>query len=1152
MSSLDRSYVLTLLSDLGTRGGHGTPHGFTRGVDCLKTLKRLRKEVHNLHDRVYATQVLLETKAIREHVIPLILECVDDDDIILESTKLLVSLTKRTEDEAVDRVVDAHAAELRRMFTERPEALTMILGLTENALQVDASKRSEQEKLSVELVFWLVRNLVHTSENAIVNGGTRASGERFEFISVLGRDAAFDIVLHFTEFVTRQNNREWNLLFLEIYFELFRGVSPDDLVSVVLPANVPAVAASATSPHPRDLITPPPMAKKETILSIALRDLQAKRRSKTMTTTHSRFGGAVQILSEPGVGVGSKVVSSAVGISGMGQGDFKNDAKPSGARRRVQDTSAVSRSMLNFPMRVPKNSLQVLKSIADSFVERGYLPLFTSVKEDLRREDLRITPQDEIRYIWLLRFFTRYIRATTEGKEFDLEKSCLGTSTMDQWSFGFVVDRIVQHMNAKAWASLETDVSAMLEMILLMKRSVNAPSKGMEENYGKALQNAIFYELREPMEIIPKLLKMWDPIVLSRSSLRDLATLGNAILETLEDMSREGAMAKAKARREKKDAKSSLAVVQGSEWSAEETFALVEGVKNATVNGKDCDLKVARTILKNEGTMFEDQKRTPSQLVARWGLVKEALMVGKTLEVFMEEETAKTGDGRKANNDDEDEDDEKVRRIRGEEEGEEYVREKQIDFLAAVRTYLSNNIYRNIARMMDPAFSTDSKSSSLGGNSIVCDIEGQKIATKFYRRLRGFRRGLRAEESFEPILWHIENFDSWNRTLSALSPALKKPKCPESVSDLVRVLESSLRRFFRHAQKSPLIYTEVLFWRTKAENMSISRFYVDRETHVKKRTVEHVEEVGEDEEEEANFAPDGGEEEEYMGGGEEDEDGLDMKKTTKILAVASSAVAPVQSKIALKIAAKKEKKALKTKLAAKAASTSAGVEYLKKVDCEKLSRAVGAAFSSGVTAESLLAVVEALETASGSPLYQLVDYPLVSLDESFLKPAMWRVLLLLGARPRKRDVATRQKDWFACEHYWRIMSTRMTSSTLTSFAEALRESVISSDSMTGGGDFDDDDLNWCASDLEQDEEDLGEELDNRGDDEDSNSGEMDDDSDKEEQKLRRPAIPRTAPSQLEKEEDEDTEMTAATTTTDEMVVLVSKKRRIVVESDEDD
>ena len=47
----------------------------------------------------------------------------------------------------------------------------------------------------------------------------------------------------------------------------------------------------------------------------------------------------------------------------------------------------------------------------------------------------------------------------------------------------------------------------------------------------------------------------------------------------------------------------------------------------------------------------------------------------------------------------------------------------------------------------------------------------------------------------------------------------------QGTKDLVRVMDSSLRRFFRHARENPLAYVEILFWRTKGENIAMSRKY---------------------------------------------------------------------------------------------------------------------------------------------------------------------------------------------------------------------------------------------------------------------------------------------------------------------------------------
>jgi len=94
---------------------------------------------------------------------------------------------------------------------------------------------------------------------------------------------------------------------------------------------------------------------------------------------------------------------------------------------------------------------------------------------------------------------------------------------------------------------------------------------------------------------------------------------------------------------------------------------------------------------------------------------------------------------------------------------------------------------------------------------------------------------------------------------AAANRAVQGPDCP-GTRELVKVIDSSLRHFFRHARENPLVFIEALFWRTKSENIAISRMYKEPLKRGERSAVEYMEDPtlaeGEDEYVFGQYTPD--------------------------------------------------------------------------------------------------------------------------------------------------------------------------------------------------------------------------------------------------------------------------------------------------------
>ncbi|KAH9260114.1 hypothetical protein BASA81_001886 [Batrachochytrium salamandrivorans] len=980
--------VLSFLSKLGH-----TPdlQAFVPGEDVVKVLKQIRRSLYESETGREA-RTLLEVHSIANHLVPLLSEMHEEDGeeageefgmVVLEVSKILVLLTLPD-----SPLAGEHCRELRQALSlPSNSAMSVLVNQIRLALSLDASKRTPEQKLPMDLLFWLVRNLLVDSLSA-------KTKDVDQFFLLLEREFVLDVCLHFAKHVQRASNREWDVLFLEIFYHVFSTVSsPFDSSSSTV-----AVAATET------------MAV-ETKQVVDALNSQRKFQRSLLGVRHSNFNsGLFQTEDKQFVSQHQRPVTLATTAAEL--------VGVVARKRLVPDTSVII--TLPTPNSIFTGREFVLRMaqefIAESEEEEeedsAYSSLFASLIQCIQKEDARFQPKDEIHFLWLMRYFP--VHPTT--------------STL--WCFTFVINKVYDYLEAKAWVSLELAVQVLFHLLT-----------GVQD---KAKLNLVFYELRQRLEIVPKLIRMFDRSVFSLNMLRTLCLLGNFILLTLEDMAIEGAVSKAKQRKAQAAVGKAAAAKNSLPfglWNAEEMRALEEGVESFQ---GECSLAVMRQVLKHPtlGTVFE-QDKTPNLLLGQWMHIRHQKQVGKTLEQIVqealdmqnqlehdaevaaasvEEQTAASGDPFH----------ETVNAAE--------ITEKKIDFVSELRTYLSNFVFHALSQLVDPGM-YDSQAKFLG-DTVVHDT-----VALFFRRLRLFRKGLRAGETLEPLLWHVANFACWRRTLQVFAQA--KVKNP-----LTLVLDSTLRRFFRLAQANSMLFVEVLFWRTKAENLALSglSFLSATQATVVASKPAFLGEGGEEEDEfgETSREP-------WSEGNGETATRREEVKSIPATAkqILQSSDAEEEAAVTRPIKAKKERSAKKRSVARRSAPVASEVWDGFQPNLAKLSKAIKPYHRGSMTL--LCAELEELEEKEE-------DEALVLSVDTRGRRDLCRILLLLGMRPPNRNLATKGKDVFACEAYWRCPS----SSSYKQLASAVRECLeANKEDEATMDDSSEEEYAWCLSEEEE-------------------------------------------------------------------------------------
>lgn len=197
----------------------------------------------------------------------------------------------------------------------------------------------------------------------------------------------------------------------------------------------------------------------------------------------------------------------------------------------------------------------VLMEICDSIISKSYFQLTNSLKNEFRRGSSKLVSTDRLQYFHLVWFLTTYHRLTLqaqkshyrrqlrehekkknqllENMDFDTpappapekpvydEKAVL--STLDMFSFNFVLQSIETYASVKNFHGMTVSVQLLTEMMSYLTE-LNGSDDPRYQRIADSLQHKILYE-RDFLDRLPVLLKSWTPGSFPREYVADVITL---------------------------------------------------------------------------------------------------------------------------------------------------------------------------------------------------------------------------------------------------------------------------------------------------------------------------------------------------------------------------------------------------------------------------------------------------------------------------------------------------------------------------------------------------------------------------------------------------------------------------------------------------
>nr|KYP74825.1 Protein timeless isogeny [Cajanus cajan] len=805
---MDTEGLSLICAGLGTEEQdlEGNRIGYTKGEYCLDNLKDLlrflRRDDPQTRD---VFKQVCKWNTVSKDLIPIIEYYHEDRNLLLNAVKVLVFLTMPIEPSSTDIPQQLEYLWGLKSAVTNSDVAAVIVSFLEKPLEnLERNAFSEEDWKLVQLVLTLFRNILAVQEIPLhqKSGGlaTQFLSLRDRFLELLFRENVMDIILVISQYVGGSNVylRQDNLLLLEIFHYIFVGQDPELIIR----------AHSKGSKADED-----PQTSLNSLQSIM--EEEKKRRNICKLSNicrHSQFSGTFARFTMDG----SKAV-------------FKGNPNSShNVLLKAQNVTRgpTKRIAWDHP-RLPStkdNILELLQGFVNQFLSGGYNVLMRSIREDIEKEHPSIQKSDVVVFFQVAEFVTSfqfYKYSASKTKEGGDTFETFGDKDADTSDFsGQICGPIAASLNESmfqlviskwrhaydglketndygflsAAGSLLKNMIRMLDLILKL-----LPEDSKEPQTARILLYKLFYDQTEEgmTQFLLNLMKTFDTHKQPKSDLADLVEMIHKVVELMDILQSRGALRVSKKSRKVKKKKLPEGVESGDKPTGDhssiqnETGISTESLQNAGMPTTGDN--VGPDDNEHENHAEEDgnsQVGLEPMEATNYEHVNEDMLDGTN--DFSEDEQLNA------------------------------INEVDFKVSTVVSAFANHNIIQKLCWLLKFY-----KSNSLATNHYIISML-QRISDDL---------------ELHPMLYQLSLLTTFYDIL------VEQKSCPcKEYASIVDFLTCLVRKMLKKMKKQPLLFVEVLFWKTRRECHYINAEYMLSELgHLKKESMNWNSTQGEEE-----------------------------------------------------------------------------------------------------------------------------------------------------------------------------------------------------------------------------------------------------------------------------------------------------------------
>ncbi|XP_015878277.3 uncharacterized protein LOC107414639 [Ziziphus jujuba] len=787
---------------------NGNRIGYSKGEYCLDNLKDLLRFLRrdDPQNRDVFKQVC-KWNIVYKDLIPIMEHCQDDRNLVLNAVKILVFLTMPVEPSSNDVSQQIEYLWGLKSSITCSNIVAVIVSLLEGPLEnLEREAFTEDDWKLVQLVLTLFRNILAIQEISLQQkvGGVASQflSLRDRFLELLFHENVMDLILVITQHFGGSGSylRHDNLLLLEIFYYTFMGQEPELIAKAHLRGSK---------------VDEDTKASLNSLKSI-MEEEEEKRRLCRLRNLgrYSHFSGTFTRLTMDG----SKAVLKGKPTSASRDNLLKPHKVSHGRTKKIAWDHGILPSTKD-------KILELLHDFVNQFLSGGYCVLMQSIREDIEKEHHAIQKSDVVVFFQVAQFVTSFQYhkfSTSKGNmgadaseapsETHPDKTFFGgdlcgpiASTMNESMFQLVIlkwrDAFEGLKETHDYKFLSASASLMKIMICMLDLVLKLlPEDFKEPQTARILLYKLFYDQTDQgmTQFLLNLLKSFDTHKQPKSYLADLIEIIYKILRLMENLQARGTLRvskKLRRVRKKKD----------SSDKAKEIDTLGEHPTVQNETSISCAEPSAEMSNANQGILDTSSHEKQDISIPSHADESEMLMMEKDNTGVSLPQKMDIKNSGFANDD---------LNGAGDSSGDEQVATTdEVDFKVStlVSAFANNSIIQRLCWLLKFY-----KNNSTTTNHYIISM----------------LKRISDDLELSPMLYQLSLLTIFYDILD------EQKSCPcKEYANIVDFLTTLVRKMLKKMKNQPLLFVEILFWKTRKECHYINAEYLLHELgHMKKES----------------------------------------------------------------------------------------------------------------------------------------------------------------------------------------------------------------------------------------------------------------------------------------------------------------------------
>ncbi|CAE6456708.1 unnamed protein product [Rhizoctonia solani] len=484
--------------------------GVTRyvlGDDCLGCLRDLKKlwRKDDTDDERTVARVFWETRVLQNDLVPILIETAGGDvvgdkravacaDVIGAMTwPIDIAAELKELDEQLDERTDYATLVLAQLHYKealaRPEALKALQNIIMPCMAKDKRSRSERDSQVISLVLHIFRNLLLLKDPPRASSSLSASSTSLvslqsRLLVSLRTTGLLDLFLTCASNADAPEFSEFSAVLLEITYLIIRGVGVRDVAKVR-----EKVARKGEGGMLGD-------GEDEELKALLEQEkMQRKIVKRGAPTRHSRFGTTIALKANK-----EQYILHRQEAIKADPSDMIDMVK----KKRAKKTVRVDEVGVFNPLSSEAHG--ALAMFAGKFVESCFNTFMSCVLKDIKSERPKYTEKDNLRLLFLTKWFLEFFLLVRENQEKERKQRGLFAGASELWPFGYVSE-VVEHgwapwvlrrMRAaveekpKLWVELHAGMDCLTQLLNLIILMAQDPDEATQEA-AETLQHQLYY-----------------------------------------------------------------------------------------------------------------------------------------------------------------------------------------------------------------------------------------------------------------------------------------------------------------------------------------------------------------------------------------------------------------------------------------------------------------------------------------------------------------------------------------------------------------------------------------------------------------------------------------------------------------------------------